>query len=76
MIETQIKLVKMLTVTLVGLTFFQSFTIKRLMRELNTGRSQFDKLKEATEYLLEIINENDIELTEFDLIALTAINDR
>lgn len=42
-------------------------------KRLNEGRANFESLKEITYYLLDVINENDIEMTEFDLIALNAI---
>jgi hypothetical protein len=73
MTETQVKLVRFLIATMVGITLYQAFTIKHLVDQLNFGRQQFNKLHEASAYLFEIIEKNDIELTEFDLIALTAI---
>lgn len=75
MTETQIKIVRILIATMVGITFYQAFTIKRLTDRLNFGRNQFNKLHEVSTYLLEVIDKNDIELTEFDLIALTAISE-
>jgi hypothetical protein len=75
MSDLQIKIAKTLIVTLVGITIYQSFTIRRLANALNIGERQFDKLHDAADYLLEVINENDIELTEFDLIALTSITE-
>jgi hypothetical protein len=75
MTETQVKLIRTSIMALVGISFYQAFIIRRLNNDLNRGRRQFNKLHEATEYLLEIINENDIELTEFDLIALTTISE-
>ena len=72
--ETQIKIVRILIATIVGISFYQVYVIGRLTKELNFGRDQFNKLHEASDYLLEIIDKNDIELTEFDLIALTAIS--
>lgn len=74
MTETQIKIVRILMATMVGISFYQAFVIKRLTNQLNFGRNQFNKLHEASDYLLEIINDNAIELTEFDLIALTSIS--
>lgn len=74
MTETQIKIIRILIATIVGISFYQAVVIRRLANQLNFGRDQFKKLHEASAYLLEIIEENDIELTEFDLIALTAIS--
>lgn len=74
MTETQVKIVRLLIASMIGISFYQAFVISRLTKELNFGRQQFDKLHEAANYLLEIINTHDIELTEFDLIALTAIS--
>lgn len=62
-------------VFLSGITIYQAFVIGRLLNRLKTGQRQFNKLHEISDYFLEIINENDIELTEFDLIALTAITE-
>lgn len=75
MTETQIKIARLLIATMVGISFYQAYVIGRLTYQLNFGRKQFYKLHEASDYLLEIINENDIELTEFDLIALNAISE-
>lgn len=75
MTETQIKMVRILIMTMVGISFYQAAVIKRLTNQLNFGRNQFNKLHESTTYLLKIIEENDIELTEFDLIALTNISE-
>lgn len=75
MTETQIKIVRILFASMVGISLYQAFVIGRLTKQLNFGRSQFNKLHEASTYLLEIIEKNDIKLTEFDLIALTAISE-
>lgn len=75
MTETQIKIVRILIASMVGMSFYQAFVIRRLTNQLNFGRHQFYKLHEASDYLLEIIQKNEIELTEFDLIALTAISE-
>jgi hypothetical protein len=72
MTPTQIRLSIM---TLMGVTLYQALVIRRLKKNLNRGRNQFNKLHEMTDYFLDIINENNIELTEFDIIALTAINE-
>lgn len=69
----QIKVVKACIVAMMGVSIFQAFTIQRLNRISNRGRTRFNQLHDAAEYLLEVINDNDIELTEFDLIALTSI---
>lgn len=73
MTENQIKLARLLIASMVGISFYQSFVIMRLTRRLNYGRDQFNKLHEAATYLLEVIDKNNIELTEFDLIALQTI---
>lgn len=75
MTETQVKFVRILIASIVSITVYQAFIISRLTKELKFGRNQFSKLHEAADYLLEIIDKNDIELTEFDLIALTAISE-
>lgn len=75
MTEAQVKLVRLLIASMVGMSIYQSFVIMSLTRRLNYGRAQFNKLHEAATYLLEVIDKNDIVLTEFDLIALTAISE-
>lgn len=75
MTEAQVKIAKLLIASMVGMSFYQSFVIRRLTKQLNYGRAQFLKLHEAATYLLEVIEKSDIELTEFDLIALTAISE-
>jgi hypothetical protein len=60
---------------LAGFSIYQSLTIISLSRRLRRGRQQFEKLHGVTNYFLEIINENDIELTEFDVIALNTITE-
>ena len=75
MTETQVKIVKILIASMIGMSFYQSFVIRNLTKRLNYGREQFNKLHDAATYLLEVIEKNDIELTEFDLIALTAISE-
>lgn len=76
MTETQVKIARFLIASMVGMSVYQALVIRRLTQQLNYGRFQFNKLHEAASYLLEVIDENDIELTEFDLIALTAISER
>lgn len=73
MSNLKIKITQTLIMTVVGITIYQAFIIRRLAHDLNIGERQFNKLHDAADYLLEIINESDIELTEFDLIALTSI---
>jgi hypothetical protein len=58
---------------MMGLSIFQALTIRRLVKEQNYGRDQFNKLHDAADYLFTVIEQNNIELTDFDLIALTAI---
>ena len=75
MTENQVKIVRLLIASMVGMSIYQSIVIRRLTRQLNFGRNQFVKVHDAAMYLLEVIEKNDIELSEFDLIALTAISE-
>lgn len=75
MTETQLKMVKLLVVGMMSVSVYQFLVIRDLVRRLDYGRDQFNKLHDGTMYLMEIIEKNDIELTEFDLIALTAITE-
>ena len=75
MTETQIKIIRICIATMAGVSFYQALVIRRLINRLNYGRNQFEKLHKGTIYLLEVIEKNEIELTEFDLIALTAITE-
>lgn len=75
MTEHQVKFVKFVLYGMIGMTAYQSLVIMHLNRKLNYGRNQFEKLRKGAMYLLEVINENDIELSEFDLIALAAITE-
>jgi len=70
---TQVKLIQGCIVTMMGLSIFQALTIRRLVKEQDYGRNQFNKLHGAAEYLLNVIEQNNIELTDFDLIALSSI---
>lgn len=74
MTANQIRLMLMILFT-AGLPIYQFIIIRRLTNNLIRGERQFNKLHEATEYLLEVIDANNIELTEFDLIALTTISE-
>jgi hypothetical protein len=75
MTETQIKFGQILIATMMGISLYQALVIRRLVKNINFGRQQFNKLHESATYLLKIIEKNDIELTEFDLIALTVISE-
>lgn len=75
MTETQLKMVRLLVVGMMSVSVYQFLVIRDLVRRLDYGRDQFNKLHDGTMYLMEIIEKNDIELTEFDLIALTAITE-
>lgn len=75
MTETQLKMVRLLVVGMFSVSVYQAMVIRDLVRRLDYGREQFNKLHDGTMYLMEIIEKNDIELTEFDLIALTAITE-
>ena len=75
MTEHQVKIVKFLLYSMIGMTAYQSLVIMHLNKKLNYGRNQFEKLHKGAMYLLEVIEKNEIELTEFDLIALAAITE-
>jgi len=75
MTETEVKIARLMIAAMIGMSVYQSFVIMHLNKKLNYGRHQFYKLHDAANYLLKIIDENNIELTEFDLIALTAISE-
>lgn len=70
---TQVKSGHKLIVGLIGISIYQALIIIGLSRKYERGRRRFNKLHEVMEYLLEVIHENNIELTEFDQIAITAI---
>ena len=70
---TQVKLVKTSIMFMVGITFAQALAIRRLVKAYAVGRQRFDTLHEGTVYLLDIIHENNIDMSEFDVIALTNI---
>lgn len=69
----QIKNIQALIILLFGLNLYQALVIRRLYKNLKVGRQQFDKLHHSADYLLSILGQNDIELTEFDVIALNSI---
>jgi hypothetical protein len=71
--ETQVKLIKTLLVLMTSVTFYQALTIRRLSKEFARGQRRFNNLQEGANYLLNLLEENDIALSEFDVIALTDI---
>lgn len=70
---TQVKLVRASIVALMGVSIYQALLIRKLVKNLAFGKHRFDQLRDTAEYLLDIINEHNIVLTEFDLIALSAM---
>lgn len=70
---TQIRNTKICIAAIVGISFFQSYTIARMNKDLTHGREQFNKLHGASMYLFEILERNNVELSEFDEIALTEL---
>lgn len=73
MTETQIKLVKISMMFMVGITVLQARAMRQLIKNYKEGQRRFENLREGTVYLLDIIHENNIDLTEFDVIALSNI---
>lgn len=73
MTETQIKLVKISMMFMVGITVLQARAMRQLIKNYKEGERRFENLHEGTVYLLDIIHENNIDLTEFDVIALSNI---
>jgi hypothetical protein len=71
--ENQVKLIKTLLVFMSSITIYQALTIRRLSKNFAIGQQRFESLQEGANYLLNILEENDVGLTEFDLIALTEI---
>lgn len=69
----QIKAAKFCIISMMSLSMFQALTIRNLVKNYDNGRKRFNRLHDASNYLLEIIQKHDIELTEFDLIALQSI---
>jgi len=70
---TQVKLVKILIVGMMSISIFQALTIRRLVKNYTRGQHRFDNLQEGASYLLDVLHANDVDLTEFDVIALTSI---
>lgn len=70
---TQVKLVKSSLIFMTGIILFQAITIRRITSEFGRGQQRFHKLHEGANYLLDKIQDNGLELTEFDVIALTSI---
>lgn len=67
--------IRLLLMATTGISIYQAIVILRLRKTLRIGSRQFAKLHEMTDYFVEIIGKSGIELTEFDVIALTAINE-
>lgn len=70
---THVKLVKTLFIFMAGVTLFQTLTIRRIVKKYAEGHRRFETLHEGTVYLLDVIQENNIDLTDLDVIALTNI---
>lgn len=70
---TQVKLIKTSVICMMGVVFYQTLTIRRLSQEFAYGKRRFDNLHKGASYLLNVLEANDIPLTEFDVIALTDI---
>lgn len=51
----------------------QHVVAKRLVAQIDRERARYKRLNEGTQYLLSKLEENDVEISDFDLIALTAI---
>lgn len=70
----QIRAVKVCVVGMMSVTIFQALTIRQMQKRLTFGRKQFDKLHEAANYILDVVvEENGVELTDFDVIALNSL---
>lgn len=69
----QVKLIRTTIYGLMGLTVFQALVTRRLTRDLKYVKHQYHNLHEAAHYLLTLMEENNIALGEFDLIALKTI---
>ena len=66
---------KTVALTMVGVSLVQTLTIYGLKRRLDRGRKNFNQLHESTMYLIGLLEQHGVELTEFDAIALNAINE-
>lgn len=69
----QISLMKNSIVLLTGIVVYQTITIRRLSKAYVRGYTKFEDLRSGTLYLLNFLEENNIDLDEFDVIALNAI---
>lgn len=69
----QVRAVKICIFAMVGMSIFQARTISKLVKDLNHGREQFEKLHGASMYLFEVLEKNNVELSEFDEIAIAAL---
>lgn len=72
---SHIKSMRYLLMTAGIITIYQNLVIRQLIHRLKVGKRQFNKQSEIIDYLLEVMNKNNIEFTEFDVIALTAITE-
>ncbi len=70
---TQIRLIRAAIIAMMGISIFQSIAIRRLEGKLKRGRLRYESLKEGAEYLVTILEANQVNLTDFDVIALNNI---
>jgi hypothetical protein len=66
---------KVLLLAALGVTTIQTLRVYALKKRLQRGRQNFNILRDSTMYLVNLIAEHDIELTEFDVIALNTISE-
>lgn len=64
---------KVSSIILSGLLIRQIHVTLRQAAILRTGRERFEKLQEGTMYILNVIEKSDIDMSEFDALALQAI---
>lgn len=75
MTESQIRLLKLALLTTTGAAAVQTLRLYGLKRRYRHGKKVFLALQENAMYLLHILEENNVDLTEFDLLALNAAHD-
>ena len=75
MTELQIQMLKAGLVATTGIAVVQSLKVYALKKRLRRGRSNFENRHKTALYLLSILEENNVDLSEFDVIALSAINE-
>lgn len=70
---TQVQLLRASILSLMGISVFQSLVTWRLDKELRFAKIIINDLHKVNMYLLNLIDKNEIELSEFDMIALKTI---